>query len=474
MAAKEEFPLKLVLQTVDKATAGIQKFNANIDAAFKPYRTFNKELGKLSENLGLPKVSASLSKVGSQVKGLALGVAAVGVAAVAASAHFLTDWIQQGDQLGDTADRIGLTANALAQLRFAAKRSGVEVEEIDNALEKFSKNLGDAKANTGSLKEFLGKVSPALLKQVTHAKSNEQAFNLMADAMAKVKDPAKRAALAQAVFGRSGIKLVSLLGQGSKGIETLRQRYRELAGDQTDFANSAGGVDDAMKDLGAAWEGVKARIGRPLFPVIEDLIKRLTKYIQENQDKIGQWAKDFADKLPEMIKSAGELFDKFKQIWDAIGGAKGALLIFAGVKLAPLAASVIQLTAALAGLVTKLIAANAAAGAGGGAGALGILGTAGKAGLVGLAGLAGVVVGGAINRITGQTNSILDPTDVKARSGYQLDDGTFINAEDMKPKDAAALRSHIQVDFANAPRGTRVQSKGDAEVDLGLGFNMMP
>jgi len=365
MAAKgaSEFPLSIVLQAVDHATGPLKAANARIEAAFKPYKGLSKQLGNLWENSGLKGLAGSIGNVGREIGSLAMqfGVL-VGAAGLAARA--LMGVYDEGDKLGEVADRLGMNVDALSQLRYAGKRTGVEMEEMDAALETFSKGLGQAKAGTGRFIGFLAKVSPVLAKQVKGAKSNEEAFMLMADAMAKVTDPAKRAALATAAFGDA--KLAPLLAKGSAGVEELRKRYLDLNGSQEKFAAASGLVTDATDDLGEAWTGVKRAIATEMAPAFKQFADQASAWLAAHREQIAQWAEDFGTKLPgriqALIDSIKSIGAAIKPVWRAIGGAKGALIIFAAVKLAPLASALLGIVGALWKVVMALRAAGVAAG----------------------------------------------------------------------------------------------------------------
>lgn len=68
--------------------------------------------------------------------------------------------IQFADEIGKTADRIGISTDALQRYRFAAQLSGLEVSALDGAFEAFAKRLGEARSNTGTLITLLDKMDP--------------------------------------------------------------------------------------------------------------------------------------------------------------------------------------------------------------------------------------------------------------------------------------------------------------------------
>jgi hypothetical protein len=146
---------------------------------------------------------------------------------------------------------------------------------------------------------FLKKASPALLKQLKGAKSNEEAFDLLAGAMAKLEDPAKRAALAQATLGKA--ELGPLFARGPQGIRELRDRYAELAGSQKEAAEKSGEVDDAFKDLKASTDGIKAALVVGLAPALKTVVERLRNWLVDHREDIKEWVVAFGEKLPGAI-----------------------------------------------------------------------------------------------------------------------------------------------------------------------------
>lgn len=379
----KEFPLSITIRTVDRATAGIKRINERLERSFKPFRDMSKEFGNLRQNMGLPKIADGLRGIAGMAKQLAVGLGVVG-AAGAGAALAIKGIVDEYDALATRADRVGLSVDAMAQLEHAAAKSDVEVGELSSAMQAFNRSLGQAKAGTGRMAGFLKKVSPALLQQVKGAKNTEEAFGLMADAMVKVKDPAKRAALATAAFGGSGTALIPMLTRGKSGIEELRAEFFRAAGSQEDAAAAAGAVDDALKDVGASMKGVKATILTGLAPALTDLAKRASGFFSEHREQIGAWVRDFGEKLPARIEALIGFLRRLRDeaimpvvravgwIVGKLGGAESAVKILVA---AFVAFKGLQLAGHLASVAQGLLGVAAAAGgAAAGAGRLGLLG----------------------------------------------------------------------------------------------------
>lgn len=346
--ADKSVPLSIVIHAVDKATAVIRAVNAKVARATAPVRALGAKLQGLAEAAHLGKLVEGFQGVGAAVKDLLGKMALIGATATAA-VFGLTSIVDEFDQLGDTAERIGVSVDFLAQMRFAAARSGASLEQLDSGLQAFSTSLGQARAGTGRMTAFLKQVSPALLTQLQAAQSNERAFLLLADAMAKIEDPAKRAALAQKTVGDAA--LAPLLARGSQGVNELRAAYLQLAGSQAEAAQGAGQVDDSINDLKAATEGTKAALIAGLAPALKQIVDLLSTWLVDHREDIKKWAKAIGDAIQQWVGDHRDDIDRWskqlREVWGALGGIKGAAVALSVILLGPLLSSILTLSAAL-------------------------------------------------------------------------------------------------------------------------------
>lgn len=536
--AEKKTQLSIVLRTVDQATARINAIVKRIDAVTKPIRDFREALGDLREKSGLDEVIGGFKGVGGAIAGILGKVAMIGgvVGGAVAGLFHLVDGF---DDLGDKAEAMGVSVDFLAQMRYAAERSGASVEALDGGLQGFAKSLGMARANGGPLVKWLGTVSPALLQQLKAAKSNEAAFRLLADAMIKIKDPAKRAAFAQKTLGDAS--LAPLLAKGGKGIDELRDRYAELAGSQQGAADEAGKVDDAMKDFKATIDGIKAALVQGLAPALTVIVEQLSAWFQGNRARVAEFAASLGKRIPGAVAKLVDTFsgvvDAIKPFVDTAGKLKVIAAAVAAIIVGPLVASIYSLGAALLATPVGWIVAGIAAIA---AGAYLLIdnwdavtgffvelwdtlgekfGIARDIAALVLApfiylpakiianwdsittffaelwdGVTGVFkkawdfIKGIVDKVAGAVDTVVGGIDAIGgffRGDEQLDLTKIAGAAglDVSGQAQAALaagrassqEARVTVDFANAPRGTRVQAdpQSTASVDLSVGYQML-
>lgn len=374
----EEFPLQVTLKLLDKATAPLRAFNVKLmqvtapiknSATFRSLQSLGKQLAPVGD--ALSNVGAAIGGVASSIFGLVAKLVGVGVVGSAAFYSVIRSSQEAGDALNDHSKRVGVTADFYASLQYAMKRGGVEVEDFTTAMDKLNKNLGEAKVGKGGgpLVELLNQVSPALSKQFKSAKSSEEAMALLTDAFQRINDPSRRAVLALAAFGKSGVQMGEALHEGSANVQALQAEFLRLAGSQEEFARNSGDLGDAFDSLEVALGGLKNTLAAQFMPAFAELTKALTEFLVEHRGEISAWAKDAAKAIKEWIAGGGlqRLGDTLSKVGSAISavvkflGPMGVALAALAVLLAPvvaafgtLAVSLVSLGVALFPVVTAL------------------------------------------------------------------------------------------------------------------------
>jgi lambda family phage tail tape measure protein len=157
-----------------------------------------------------------------------LGGALLGAATVGGLGALIDRSISAADAIGKTADKIGVGVEALQELRFAAKASGVEQQTLDMALQRFTRRAAEAAQGTGEAKDALAQMGIALRDQSGNLRRSEDLLADVADAFVRIEDPAERVRLAFKLFDSEGVALVNLLRGGSGALEEMRDRARDL------------------------------------------------------------------------------------------------------------------------------------------------------------------------------------------------------------------------------------------------------
>ncbi len=96
------------------------------------------------------------------------------------------------------------------------------------ALQRFTRRAAEAAQGTGEAKDALAQMGIALRDQSGNLRRSEDLLGDVADAFARIEDPAERVRLAFKLFDSEGVALVNLLSDGSGALEEMRERARDL------------------------------------------------------------------------------------------------------------------------------------------------------------------------------------------------------------------------------------------------------
>lgn len=271
----------------------------------------------------LKKIRKELSDFGDHAvdsfKNVATYAAVAGTAAVAAFAALVSQSLQTGDDLAKTADKLGLTTEALAGLHLAAELSNVGISTMDMALQRMTRRLSEAAAGGGEAKDAIKELGLDAVK--LNAMNPDQAFQEIAEAMGKVDNQSDKVRLAFKLFDSEGVALVNTLKLGKEGLKAAAAEADALgiALSRVDAAKMEA-AGDAMAKVGLAAQGVGNIITVEVAPIIEALSDEIVEYVKANRDVIKEQvqatvlgAARLADGLKPIISG---MKDEAVSIWD--------------------------------------------------------------------------------------------------------------------------------------------------------------
>lgn len=320
--AGKEFPLSVIIRGVDRVTApmraiagAVGRFDKMIGAKFRAF----------GDKMGLPVLTAAagrfgnaLGDLGARLLKVGAGITAVVGLAVAGAWRVVSSFAEAGGEINDVSRSIGISAEKLQEWRYAAKQNGVEIEEFDRGVQILSRNLGKAFRGKGPA-DLLQAMGVKLKGVNGQFRTTEELLPQIADKLAKIKNPATRAAAAAELFGRSGVALLPMLLDGSKGLADYAKRARELgivlsneAVAQTDE------FGDKVDDAKAALTGMRNTIGTALLPVLTKLTERFTDWLINIRPRLQAWFENFATNLPSQIEGLIKLFDDLREKVDPV------------------------------------------------------------------------------------------------------------------------------------------------------------
>lgn len=337
----------------DKAAAAAKKYDAAADTAGKGNTlAFNELSGILSALPGpIGNVTGRLSGLASAGEGLSRvfagglqqgfsslaasaaslvnpftlaigGVAAFGGAAAAVAAG-LSSLESRVEQLGFAAEQLGTDFSTIQVLEEAAKRTGVSFETLTTGLQKFGVKLNESKNSSSEAAKALARLG--ISQEDLIGLSLPAAADKVATALARVEDPAERAALQLELLGRGGESLrrgFSAIEESNTALDTFNARLTDV-----DAANLQE-VGKAFDDVKTAIQGLTQNVLLPFGKQFADTATVLSRSIGVINNTIPALA-DNINILPPQFQAAstvmGFFADRLKQVESQAGSTATAL-----------------------------------------------------------------------------------------------------------------------------------------------------
>ena len=123
-----------------------------------------------------------------------------------------SSFMQQGQEIDQMSQRLGIARNEFEMLKYAAEQSGMSIELVADAMKSFSNTLGAANLGDEGAKDKL--FSVGIDSQDFNGKGMSEQFDMLADHIAAIEDPTERARVAMELFGESGFQLLPMLEKG--------------------------------------------------------------------------------------------------------------------------------------------------------------------------------------------------------------------------------------------------------------------
>lgn len=316
--------------TVD-LTSDTARMRTDMQRARSSYRRDIGEIRRSTDRAAgsMERMERRAQRVRQALAGLAGAVAVRQMVSVGRAAA------ESANALADQADTLGLTAEQLQSYRFAALQVGITQQDLDNNMQRFVRRLGLARTGTGALSA----VAEELELDLSDA---DRAFRQIVEAIEETDDAADAARLADAAFGRFGIAMARMFGDGVAGFEELANRLREFGGlmdnelvasAQTANTN-IGAVEFAMKN---AFEAGLLEVAIDSFGDLETAMAELVPLARDVGSAVGVALQGIADvtgfaaRNMDLLATAGGAFAgarlgaRFGGMGAAIGGLIGGL-----------------------------------------------------------------------------------------------------------------------------------------------------
>jgi hypothetical protein len=303
---------------------------------------FDKSVDQLKSNLN------DLSKKAK----MAIGVITAATGAITALSLSTARAVQTTSELST---QIGVSADDLRTLEFAAQGAGLKTDALTNSLLRFSTMLGQAKiSRKGTSNEF-----KALGIDIQNANGQtKDTISLYREAALKLNsmnDQAKKSAISYRLFGTANVDLTKFLTQSNESLVNQLNSVRALTYEIDDNAiNASKKFIKSWTDAKTIFTSVKDEISLRFMPVLDELLGGFKDWFIVNKDLIKQnidrTVSGIATTFKFLYNAVSIILTPVTKFVEMVGGLENALKILSATLAIRFIPKVLLAASALKGL----------------------------------------------------------------------------------------------------------------------------
>lgn len=203
------------------------------------------------------------------------------IAYVGAVAMGVRSEIDRADSLNKLSQSLGVSTEQLSVYQYQSKLARIGNEQFAQGLKFLAKNISEAQGGVGDGAQLFRLLGREIESAVKMGASLDAMLPLLADKFASFADGPNKTALAMALFGGAGERLIPFLNQGAKGLEALRveaERLGIVIGGET--ARRAEQFNDNLTRVSVSLTGLKFAIAQDALPWLSRLAERMAEAIK--------------------------------------------------------------------------------------------------------------------------------------------------------------------------------------------------
>lgn len=250
----------------------------------------------------------------SALQGVMAGVA------TGALATLINKGLTFADTLDELSKKTGFSTTKLQELTFAGSQLGAKSDDINEALLRFTRTIGEAANGSDQAREALGRVGISVddLKR----KSVEQLFDQAQGSMARMTSETQRLAIANDIFGRGSKEVANFLSAQAGEMDALRIKAHEMGAVLSEQSIAK------AKETKDKFEALARVISVQLSEAVVAIAPLLTN-MASGLSNLAQWSSHIAKNLGLIARSTEEeyvaLLQTRQRLADSIQGTEGTL-----------------------------------------------------------------------------------------------------------------------------------------------------
>lgn len=234
-------------------------------------------------NAKFDKLGESITRVGQKMAGVSLAATGViaGAAAIGKSAA------ATGAEIDDMTQQFDISAETIQRWNYLALQSGVDATAFTRALIRARTAMADLSTGTANAAT---ETLTALGISAGQFGSDEEMFDGIIKALAKVEDSTLQTAYANEIFGdRIATQLLPYINAGTEDLAKWNAEFDAMPSLTGEEAAALAELDDTFNRLSVTMEYAVAQLGGALAPIIERVVAFIEESFIPAIESLAEW-----------------------------------------------------------------------------------------------------------------------------------------------------------------------------------------
>lgn len=318
---------------IDKMAADMKRLAVNAVLATTDVKKAMNVIGISAPAKAARKSLADMVKSGDQVTSAfrRMLVAAGGFFAISKVKDMVSETIELGGHINDTAQKTGIAVEELQAWGYAASQNSSSLDEVNDAAVKLARGMDDISKGKGPVVDAFRELGISLDDPAVKSRDLNQILYMVSNKFAAMPDGQKKAALAMDLFGRSGANLIPTLNGGVQAIQAYRDEANELgvvmSGDTISGLDELGDSIDKAK---ASLVGLRNSAIAALLPTLQRMVTGFQAWITANREVIASTIEKVVSGLATALQLLGSAVAFAVDHWQVFAAILAAGAVYQG------------------------------------------------------------------------------------------------------------------------------------------------
>jgi hypothetical protein len=281
---------------------------------------------------GIAGAVAAATSAGPGISGPILAALSAIEEAGTRVAHVIADVVSQSghefDNMGEAAERAGVSVEFLSTMGLVAKDAGSSVEGLGEAMKFLNRNTAEALDGSEEAVKAFAKVGISV-DDLRGAKPEDVFFKFV-DGFNQLDSAAAKTNVSMQLLGRGGSESIAFLNMGTEQMRLFYNELKELGGGvSAEQAKMGDAFARTELRVQAAWHGIRSELATPLLSLfgvnegdLSKTILNVTKTIHTGIDQVSGQLKTLQPVLDDFRNAVGPLLKKAAEdTWNEFRGA---------------------------------------------------------------------------------------------------------------------------------------------------------